>query len=80
MIYLSLCEVEGDGDLVPPEPRQVVVVAELALQVRDLTLGEGGALLAVPVCEELKNMMDNLVADFGYLASSLIKQKLNNTK
>ena len=52
MIYLSLCEVEGDGDLVPPEPRQVVVVAELALQVRDLALGEGGALLAVPVCEE----------------------------
>ena len=52
MIDLSLCEVEGDGDLVPPEPRQVVVVAELALQVRDLTLGEGGALLAVPICEE----------------------------
>ena len=52
IIYLSLCEVEGDGDLVPPEPRQVVVVAELALQVRDLTLGEGGALLAVAVCEE----------------------------
>ena len=38
MTYLSLCEVEGDGDLVPPEPRQVVVVAELALQVRDLAL------------------------------------------
>ena len=52
IVYLSLREVEGDGDLVPPEPRQVVVVAELALQVRDLTLGEGGALLAVPVCEE----------------------------
>ena len=70
MTYLSLCEVEGDGDLVPPEPRQVVVVAELALQVRDLALGEGGPLLAVTVCEKLKNMMHNAIADFDYLACS----------
>jgi hypothetical protein len=43
---LSLREVQRHGDLVPPQPREVVGVAELCLQLADLQLGEGGALFA----------------------------------
>lgn len=42
--YLSLCEVQIDGDLVAAEPGQVVVVGELSLQLSQLLLGERCAL------------------------------------
>ena len=44
-IHLSLGEVEGHCNLVPPEPGQVVTVHELPLQLRDLVPGEGSPLL-----------------------------------
>lgn len=44
--HLSLCEVQVDGDLVAPQPGQVVVVGELGLQLPQLLLGEGRALFA----------------------------------
>lgn len=43
--HLSLCEVQVHGDLVAPEPGQVVVVGELGLQLSQLLLGERRALL-----------------------------------
>lgn len=43
--YLSFGEVQVDGDLVAPQSGQVVVVGELGLQLSDLLLGEGRALL-----------------------------------
>lgn len=42
--YLSLCEVQVDGDLVAAEPGQVVVVGELGFQLPQLLLGERRAL------------------------------------
>lgn len=42
--YLSLCEVQVDGDLVATEPGQVVVVGELGFQLSQLLLGERRAL------------------------------------
>jgi hypothetical protein len=48
-LYLPLCEVQGDGDLVPPQSGEVVAVDELVLQLTDLSLGEGRALLSVAV-------------------------------
>lgn len=44
LLYLSLCEVQVDGDLVAAEPGQVVVVGELGLQLPQLLLGERRAL------------------------------------
>lgn len=43
-MYLSLCEVQVDGDLVAAEPGQVVVVGELSFQFSQLLLGERCAL------------------------------------
>lgn len=45
MEHLSLGEVEVHGDLVAPEPGQVVVVGELGLQLPQLLLGERCTLL-----------------------------------
>ena len=52
LLYLSLREVKRHGDFVPPEPRQVVVVGKLTLQVGYLVLCESRAFLAVPICAE----------------------------
>ena len=45
MAYLSLCEVQIDGDLVATKPGQVVVVGELSFQLSQLLFGEGCAFL-----------------------------------
>lgn len=42
--YLSLCEVQVDGDLIATEPGQVVMVGELGFQLSQLLFGEGCAL------------------------------------
>lgn len=44
--HLSLGEVQGNSNLVPPQPGQVVRMPELLLQLADLELGEGGSFLA----------------------------------
>lgn len=43
-MYLSLCEVQVDGDLVAAQPGQVVMVGELSLQLSQLLLGKRCAL------------------------------------
>lgn len=45
-LYLSLGEVQVDGDLIAAEAGQVVVVGELGLQLPQLLLGERRALFA----------------------------------
>lgn len=42
---MSFCEVKVDSDLVASQSGQIVVVGELGLQLADLFLGEGCALL-----------------------------------
>lgn len=42
--YLSLCEVQVDGDLVAAQPGQVVMVGEFGFQLSQLLLGERRAL------------------------------------
>lgn len=44
LAYLSLCEVQVDGDLVAAESGQVVVVGELGFQLSQLLFGERRAL------------------------------------
>ena len=44
--YLSLGQVECDGDLVSAKPGQVIVRREVLLQFADLLLGERRSLLA----------------------------------
>lgn len=46
--YLSLGEIQVHGDLVSPEPRQVVVVGEFGFQLPQLLLGEGRPFLPRP--------------------------------
>ena len=41
---LALGEVERHGDLVPPQPREVITFYELSLQLRDLLPSEGRPL------------------------------------
>lgn len=43
--YLSLCEVQVHGDLVAPQPGQVVMMGELGLELSELLLGERCSLL-----------------------------------
>ena len=45
--HLSFTEIQGYGDLVAPQPGQVIAGQELSLELRDLLLREGRALLAV---------------------------------
>lgn len=44
--HLPLGEVQVHGDLVSPEPGQIVMVSKLSLQLPQLLLGEGCPLLA----------------------------------
>ena len=44
-VYLSLCEIQVDCYLVPPQPGQIVVVGELCLQLPELLFGKRRALL-----------------------------------
>lgn len=46
-LHLSLGQLQRHGDLVAPQPRQVLGVLELRLEVGDLRARERGALLAV---------------------------------
>lgn len=44
--YLPLREVQVHGDLISPEPGQIIMVSKLGLQLPQLLLGEGCPLLA----------------------------------